>query len=156
MTPGLDILAVIDDGVPRDAIVDCGNCPVNIACMSESGGTGHKFDCCGSTAVFVRDDDGNGLHLVVDCARNKLDQSEEFRKKQPPFCGLCNGDDVEYAMRGPWHDAHAIPIRWLPTVHARVPAGMRLARWRVRWRAARAKLAQEAARKAAAKGTIEP
>lgn len=94
--------------------VDCGTCPVSMACAVGAGGTGWTFDCCRSTSVRV----GNQVY-VLDCQRHSFEQCTMARECKA--CPLCSGDVVS--------EEDAI-YRYVPTVHARFTPQERLHAWR--------------------------
>ncbi len=99
-------------------VVDCGTCPVNIACALERGGTGWTFDCCRSTSV----DTSEGI-LIIDCQLHRFEQSATARDCK--VCPLCSGDLMTVALRDPRNANH-----YVPTVHAKIPLAERLRLWR--------------------------
>lgn len=107
--------------------VDCGTCPVTLACAIGQGGTGYVFKCCGSTGVETQGSDGESLLLIIDCARHAFRNPHELAKSigKDTTCPLCGGgimDDVLLKLTA--------PCAWVPTVHARVPIETRLDVWR--------------------------
>jgi hypothetical protein len=98
--------------------VDCGTCPVTVACAIEEGGAGWLYACCGSIGVYS-DIEGVQTMLMVDCGVHKFARNEASDKL--PKCPLCSGKAIEIALR------HVgTPAVWVPTVHARVPAETRV------------------------------
>ena len=114
-----------------DNTVDCGTCPVTLACAISRGGNGWKFGCCGSTAVEINE----STLLIVDCGNNHFEQNNETMTMR---CPLCTSDIVEWAERG-----NAEKYRYVHTVHARVPIKTRLDLWRARLPIAKEKIRQE-------------
>lgn len=102
--------------------VTCGTCPVSLACVVGEGGTGWKFDCCGSTAVRIEDQ-----ILLIDCAKNNFEQHKDAKEHQ--LCPLCSGGIMEAVERGRL-DGGQDPNRYVLTVYAKVPFADRLAVWR--------------------------
>jgi len=102
-------------------VVDCGACPVTMACAIERGGTGWTFDCCHSTSVEVE-----GVIHIIDCQRHKFEQNETA--KDCKVCPLCTGDVMVVALR----DAKGAttPNRYVPTKHAKVSLSERLRLWK--------------------------
>lgn len=111
--------------LPRRAkdlkIVDCGTCPVTMACAINRGGNGHTFDCCGATGVVVENEDAATL-LMIDCGAHKFERDDDYDSTQ---CPLCSSDALKAELLG-----LGTPARWVPTVHARVAAETRLTAWR--------------------------
>lgn len=101
--------------------VDCGNCPVNIACAAERGGTGIRYDCCGATGVDIGNDPSVNL-LIVDCMRNRF---EDVHRPLSNTCPLCTGKVIDAAVRT-FHDH----TRYLRTIHGAVPMQTRLDVWK--------------------------
>lgn len=101
--------------------VDCGNCPVNIACAVGGGGTGWTFDCCHSTSV-EQNNDGRRRLLVIDCGKHAFEQID--MAKECKLCPLCSGDIVDVELRDEI-DTH----RYVPTVYAKVPLAVRVKKW---------------------------
>ncbi len=99
-------------------VVDCGTCPVSIACALERGGTGWTYNCCRSTAVEV-----DGTILIIDCQRHRFEQTATATACK--VCPLCSGDLMTIALRDP-EDAN----QYVPTVHAKIPLAERLRLWR--------------------------
>jgi hypothetical protein len=108
-----------------DAIkrVDCGTCPVTLACAIDQGGNGYTFDCCGSTAVEATDDDGMPLLLIIDCGAHHFEKNEMSREM--PECPLCSGEIADNVLLN-----LTTPCTWVPTVHAKVPVETRFDTWR--------------------------
>jgi hypothetical protein len=102
--------------------VDCGNCPVNMACALGQGGNGYTFDCCHATG-FQTEVDGRTVMYLIDCQRHAFEQNRFA--KMCKLCPLCSGDIVEVAMR----DISQSNV-YLPTVHAKVPVADRVRLWR--------------------------
>lgn len=129
--PGSCRLLEILDASPEvveDARVGCGGCPVGLLCAAGVGGTGWRFDCCGSTMVELPE---QGIELIVDCARNGFHQRADVRDvMRGDMCPLCSGDVVETVLRE--LDRGRSSARILLTIHARVPARERLRLWRRR------------------------
>lgn len=103
--------------------VDCGTCPVTIACALERGGNGFTFACCGSTAVEGQDVDGAPLLYMVDCSQHHFETNDTV--KDMPACPLCSGAITDHVLLG-----LTMPCVWVPTVYARVPVETRLDVWR--------------------------
>lgn len=103
--------------------VDCGTCPVSMACAVEQGGNGYTYECCHATGFVAQTEDGGAELLMIDCARHKFESNSEVADL--PSCPLCSGDAVTIELLGLGTQA-----RWLPTVHASVPARTRLAKFR--------------------------
>ena len=111
--------------------VNCGTCPVSMACAVNQGGNGWRFECCGATAVPVQ-----GLLFIMDCANNQFEKNKNaFRLN---ICPLCTADIVESAVRG-----NAENYRYVRTVHAAVPLKTRLDVWRARLPKAQEKVREE-------------
>lgn len=113
-------------GAERIQRVDCGTCPVTLACAINKGGNGFVFDCCGSTAVETMDDLGEPLLLLIDCQRHRLERrTPDDAYGQLATCPLCDGgivDDVLLQL--------TTSCEWVPTVHSKVPIKTRLDVWR--------------------------
>jgi hypothetical protein len=103
--------------------VDCGTCPVTVACALEKGGNGFTYACCGSTAVEDHDDDGSPLMLMIDCDRHRFETNDIVRDM--PACPLCSGFITDHVLLG-----LTMPSVWVPTIYARVPIETRLDVWR--------------------------
>jgi len=110
--------------------VDCGTCPVSIACATGTGGNGYRFPCCGVTGVPV---DGNVL-LVIDCERNRFELHAVSTTLQA--CPLCTGGIMEVMLLG--MGGHN---RYVPTVYAKVPLPERLRLWKKKLAQARKNIA---------------
>lgn len=113
-------------GASKIQRVDCGTCPVTLACAIDRGGTGFTFKCCHSTGFETTNDLGEPLLLLIDCTRHRFEVYGEL-----PTCPLCDGgiiDDVLLALTE--------PCEWVPTVHAAVPVETRLDVWRKAYPAA--------------------
>jgi hypothetical protein len=116
----------------KEHVVDCGTCPVSMACAISQGGTGWRFQCCGSTSVSIP---GNTLY-IMDCGNNQFEvNKDEFHRK---VCPLCTGDIIESAVRG-----NTECYRYVPTVHAKVPLKTRLDVWRDRLPKAQQRVQEE-------------
>lgn len=113
------LLAVLDD---PPAVVDCGACPATMACAVGKGGTGWTFFCCGSTSV----DEGDVL-LILDCQRHQFEIRPEMLVEQA--CGLCSGEIMKTGLLEE-QTGNSRRIRYVPTRHAKIPLGERLAVWR--------------------------
>jgi hypothetical protein len=111
--------------------VNCGTCPVSMACVVSEGGNGWRFRCCGSTGVEVQ-----GLLFVMDCNNNQFEVNKDVMRAN--VCPLCTGDIIESAVRG-----NAERYRYVRTVHAVVPLKTRLDVWRARLPKAQAKVREE-------------
>ena len=118
MTPGWPIATLLQSKVSdvEQSVVDCGTCPVSIQCVLSDGGTGWRYDCCGSAAVEVP----GPILLILDCQKNTFRQSE--RAEDMPRCPLCDGDLVKSHVLGMSGGHH-----YVPTVHAKHPPRVRLA-----------------------------
>ena len=116
----------------KENAVDCGTCPVSMACAISRGGNGWKFGCCGATSVEVP---GSNILLIMDCGNNHFEQNNETMTMR---CPLCTGDIVEWAERG-----NAERYRYVRTVHSRVPIKTRLDLWRERLPIAQEKIRKE-------------
>jgi hypothetical protein len=136
MTP-FKILALLESSEKkiRESAVDCGTCPVTMACAISKGGNGWKFGCCGATAVEAL---GSDVLFIMDCANNHFEQNNETMTMR---CPLCTGDIVEWAERG-----NAGKYRYVRTVHSTVPVRTRLDVWRERLPKAKEKIRQEQVR----------
>lgn len=115
-------------GAERIQRVDCGTCPVTLACAINKGGNGFVFDCCGSTAVETTSDLGEPLLLLIDCQRHRFERrTPDDVHGQLATCPLCDGgivDDVLLQLTP--------PCEWVPTVHSKIPVETRINVW---WRA---------------------
>lgn len=116
----LTFLQLVD--APADGInpVDCPTCPINMSCISGRGGTGWRFDCCGSSGFRLQDGT-----LFVDCGINRFEQHD--KAKEYPTCPVCNGGIMEVAEAGRRGEFQVGNNYYLPTVHARVDLADRLA-----------------------------
>lgn len=112
--------------------VNCGTCPVTMACAVGQGGTGYEFECCRSTGVV----DAEGRMLAIDCTRHQFET-----RRVLPLCPLCSGSIVDGALREVQH------AFWVPTIYAKVPVGQRIEAWRRRLPVIQRILGEEAARK---------
>jgi hypothetical protein len=131
----LDVLTTSEKKI-KEGTVDCGTCPVSMACAISAGGNGWKFGCCGSTAVEVGVD--GALLYIMDCSNNHFEQNN----KTPAMrCPLCTGDIIEWAERG-----NAEKYRYVRTVHSTVPVKTRLDLWRKRLLIAQEKIRKETSR----------
>ncbi len=101
--------------------VDCGNCPVSMACALGQGGTGWTFNCCRSTSVEMQEH-GKRRLLVIDCQRHTFEQNEDA--KDCKLCPLCSGDIMDVELRDEI-DTH----RYVPTVYAKIPVEKRVKKW---------------------------
>lgn len=135
---GYKLLPVIDD--PRDVRpVDCGTCPVTLACALDRGGNGFTFQCCGATGFLTSDEEGEVL-LMLDCGRHKFEVNNIVDSM--PLCPLCSSVIVETTLEG-----LGTRSRWVPTVHAKVPWQDRIKAWRVELPRAQERVATRARRK---------
>ena len=116
----LDVIRQSVDKTEADR-VSCGECPVNMACVLEEGGTGWTFDCCHVTSVRV-----DGLVLAIDCGRHNFEQNNEAKKWEK--CPLCSGSIMEVAERAKRNGND--PNRYVLTAHAKVPLAERIKLWR--------------------------
>ena len=123
--------------IPEESVVpvDCGNCPVNMACITNTGRTGLAFNCCNVTTVFSGDE-----VCVIDCGKHSWTNVRETA-----MCNLCSGQLVDLLLA----NTDAGSNLYVPTVHARVPLKQRFALWREKLPEARAKreFAEERKRK---------
>lgn len=101
--------------------VDCGTCPVNMACVLKEGGNGWTFDCCHSTG-FKMDD----LLLIIDCGKHEFEQTQEAKRWAK--CPLCSGGIMEVVERTQREQGFD-PNRYVLTVHAKVPFEERRTLW---------------------------
>lgn len=102
--------------------VDCGTCPVSVACAVNQGGNGYVFDCCRSAGFETTENDERVLY-IIDCQRHQFEQGE--RAKQCTLCPLCSGGIIEVVVRD-----SSQSNRYVPTVHAKVPLAERVRLWR--------------------------
>lgn len=115
----LTFLQLVETGIEEIKPVDCPTCPINMSCIAGAGGTGWRFDCCGSSGFALQ-----GGTLFVDCGINRFerhDKSGEF-----PTCPVCNGGIMEVAEAGSRGELQVGTNYYLPTVHARVSLADRL------------------------------
>ena len=138
----LDVLKLTERKLDSNT-VDCGTCPVSLACAASQGGTGWRFPCCGAAAVETLVDRQH-LVLVLDCANNAFENTRSDAEYSKSKCPLCTGDLIEWAVRG-----NTETYRYVRTVHAHVPLKTRLDLWRERLPVAQARVQAEDARKAA-------
>jgi hypothetical protein len=110
-----DLLTITENDLTKDA-VDCGTCPVSMACAVGEGGNGWRFPCCGATSVAL-DEDANE-NLIVDCGNNGFDKRYAAATLK---CPLCSGDMTDAILRG-----NSGKYRYLRTVHSQVPPKQRL------------------------------
>lgn len=120
--------------------VNCGTCPVNMACILGQGGTGWKFNCCGSTG-YVLDD----ATVAIDCANNAFEQNEDAKSWK--LCPMCSGGIMEVVERARKDGGHK--NLYLLTVYAKVPLEDRLKLWKEKQAYAKSILADEAQRRTA-------
>lgn len=120
--------------------VSCGDCPVNMSCILGEGGNGWKFDCCGATG-YVQDENT----IVIDCAKNGFEQIAEAKTWKQ--CPLCSGGIMEVVERS--RSDGGRKNLYLLTEHARVPLVERLELWKKKQVEAKARIADENARKTA-------
>lgn len=116
----LTFLQLVDTPIDKVELVDCPTCPINMSCIAGSGGSGWRFDCCGSSGFKLQDGT-----LFVDCGINRFEQHDKAKKY--PTCPVCNGgimEVVELVQRGNFVENSNY---YLPTVHARVSLANRLA-----------------------------
>lgn len=107
----------------KATVVDCGSCPVSLQCLSDHGGNGWTFDCCGATGVPVATLDEGEVVLLLDCGAHRFGHraiADDLTR-----CPFCDSDLVTAHVLGmtPSH-------RYVPTVHAKVDLRARLAAWR--------------------------
>lgn len=102
--------------------VSCGECPVNMACVLEEGGTGWTFNCCHATTVRVE-----GVLLTLDCGRHNFEQSNDAKKWEK--CPLCTGSIMEVVERAK-REGEKDPNRYVRTIHATVPLEDRIKLWK--------------------------
>jgi hypothetical protein len=117
------------------APVDCGTCPVNLACAVGKGGNGFVFDCCHATAFEMMEGEKRRL-LVIDCQKHAFEQTE--LAKDCKSCPLCSGDIMEVVLRDVSQNN-----RYVPTVHAKVPLADRVKLFRTKLEEAKAILEEE-------------
>lgn len=115
--------------------VDCGSCPVNMACAVGQGGNGYVFDCC-RAAGFETTENGKRVIYVIDCQNHAFEQTP--LAKECTLCPLCSGGIMEVALR----DVHQ-SNRYLPTVHAKVPVAERVKLFRKSVEEAKERIAEE-------------
>jgi len=115
--------------------VGCGECPVNMACVLEEGGTGWTFDCCHVTSLRV-----DGLVLTIDCGRHNFEKNNEVGKWK--VCPLCSGSIIEVVERAKRSGAND-PNRFVLTEHAKVPLEERVKLWKAKHAEALKRLAAE-------------
>lgn len=113
------------------APVDCGTCPVSIACAAGEGGNGFTFNCCRSTAVEY-----SGVLLIIDCQNHAFEQSEIA--KECTCCPLCSGGIMEVVARDLGNTN-----RYVPTVHAKYSVTDRVQLWRTSLVTARESIEKE-------------
>jgi hypothetical protein len=99
--------------------VDCPTCPINMSCIAGSGGTGWRFDCCGSSGFTLQEGT-----LFVDCGINRFEQHD--KAKEFRTCPVCNGGIMEVVEAGRWGELQMGTNYYLPTVHARIRLADRL------------------------------
>lgn len=119
--------------------VDCGSCPVSLACAVGEGSTGYTFNCCHSTAVEYGaevSEEGIRTLLIIDCQNHGFEQNEYA--SECVSCPMCTGAVMETAHRE-LTDRH----RYVPTVHAKFSVGDRVRVWRKALAAARVAVAAE-------------
>lgn len=97
--------------------VDCGRCPVNLACAIGASGSGWTYSCCNATAAYIE-----GAPHIVDCGRHSF-PSSHAAVKECKLCPLCSGHIMLTALT-------RADMRYVPTVHAKVPLRTRLAVFR--------------------------
>lgn len=115
--------------------VDCGTCPVNMACAVGEGGNGYVFDCC-RAAGFETTENGKRILYVIDCQNHQFEQT--FLAKECKLCPLCSGGIMEVVLRDVSQSN-----RYLPTVHAKVPVTERVALFRTAAEQAKERIAEE-------------
>lgn len=98
--------------------VTCETCPVSMQCIVGQGGTGWTFDCCGSTTIYLTEEESKARILLVDCGKHNFERQESTKACKQ--CALCSGGIMEVEARGMANH------RYLPTVHAKVPVAERL------------------------------
>jgi hypothetical protein len=96
--------------------VDCGQCPISMRCVvgDKYGATGWTYPCCGSTALYL----GENNLLIVDCAKHNFwthPDVDEF-----DVCPMCRGQMAAQV------NSTTREILYLPTVHSRVSSAKRL------------------------------
>ena len=105
--------------------VDCGTCPVTLACAIDQGGNGMTFACCGSTGFETFDAAGKPLLLVIDCTRHRfLGHDDPLHPEGRTMCPLCSGEIIDAVML-----KLTDPCMWVPTIYAKVPVETRLDVW---------------------------
>lgn len=91
--------------------VSCSTCPVFLLCESSSLGSGVRCGVCGSTGVFLREDDENE-GLILDCNQHKFPVKDGGLL---PSCPMCTGQMMRFEYR------ELPPKNWIiRTVHSAV------------------------------------
>ena len=111
-----DLLAISEKDLAKGC-VDCGTCPISMACAVGEGGSGWRFPCCGTTSVTV--DGATDQFVVVDCANNGF--ASTYSNERSMRCPLCSGDVVDGILRG-----SVGQYRYLRTIHSKVSPKQRL------------------------------
>lgn len=115
--------------------VDCGTCPVSMACAVGQGGNGFVFDCCHAVGYNAWED-GEGVLYVIDCQNHGFEQVS--LAKECFLCPLCSGGIMEVVLRDVSQSN-----RYVPTVHAKVPLAERVALFRKTAEEAKERIAEE-------------
>jgi hypothetical protein len=129
-----------DDIVP----VDCGTCPVNMACAVEEAATS-AVTCC--RLVAVREHSGES-GILIDCDRNRFRAKHITLPSSVGGCSLCSGLIVNVA-------AYDEGILWIPTVYAAHPVSERVKIMKREQVKVSERLSAEAARKRALRDVLD-
>lgn len=112
-------------GAARVQPVDCGSCPVTLACAINQGGNGMVFACCGSTGFDTLDEAGRPLLLAIDCTRHRFfGHDDPLRPVERPTCPLCSGKIIDAVLL-----KLTDPCMWVPTIYAKMSIETRLDAW---------------------------
>jgi hypothetical protein len=129
-----------DDIVP----VDCGTCPVNMACAVGEEATS-ATTCCRLVAVREH---SRKSGILIDCDRNRFRTRRITILSDTVVCSLCSGRIVNVA-------AYDEKILWIPTVYAAHPVSERVKIMKREQVKVSERLSAEAARKRALRDVLD-
>jgi hypothetical protein len=139
--------------IPSDKIVpvDCGTCPVSMACAVEEQ-TWSAVRCCNLVAIHGH---VTGNAILVDCARNKFSTGNLVNVVDTVKCSLCSGLAVDIDKNNrDTSDTYLYEITWIPTIYANHDVAKRVEVLTSRQAVVSTQRADDAARKAKLRGAL--